>query len=147
MLISIWQVMVYYACGWNTMKFWRRITWRLLNQAILNSHIIYNSLQHEQGELTVLQKKLRIDLAYELASSLVGIGQGRTPRDDPSLSRLKGKHFSVKRQKRKRCAVCSKMKNSSGKPRDTKTSSYCPKCDVFLCNGRCFKRYHTLVKY
>ena len=143
------QHMVYYACGRKTMKFWRRITWRLLDQAILNSHIIYNSLQYEKGELKILQKKFRIELAYQLASLLVGArntGQGRTPRN-PSLNRLKGKHFCTKRQPRKRCIVCSNKKSPSGKCKDTKTSGFCEKCNVFLCIGRCFKRYHTLVKY
>ncbi len=36
------QPMMYYSCGRRGMKYWRRITWRLLDQVVLNSHVLYN---------------------------------------------------------------------------------------------------------
>ena len=64
-----------------------------------------------------------------------------------NLVRLKGKHFTSRNQPRKRCAVCAKKRTPAGKVKDTKTTNYCDKCKVHLCIGRCFQRYHTLVKY
>lgn len=85
------------------------------------------------------------------ADSLVkGVVASRvSPGHSPclSLDRLKGKHFSVKKPPRKRCAVCATKKSSMVKKKDKKTVNYCEKCKVYLCIGRCFQRYHSLVKY
>ena len=142
------QHMMYYSCGRKGIKFWRRITWRLLDQVVLNSHVLYNLLQEQKCKTLLTQKQYRITLAYALAAPmhLMVRGPGRSPRMR-NLDRLKGKHFATNKQPRKRCAVCAKKKTPTGKVKDTKTSNYCQKCDVYLCKGRCFQRFHTLVKY
>ncbi len=141
------QHMMYYSCGRRGMKYWRRITWRLLDQVVLNSHVLYNLIQTQRCKTRISQKEYRITLCYALSAPmhLMVRGPGRSPR--VRLDRLKGKHFATNKQPRKRCMVCSKKKTPACKVKDTKTSSYCSKCDVYLCKGQCFKRFHTLVKY
>ena len=56
---------------------------------------------------------------------------------------LTGKHFPYKNKKRGRCLVCGDRKTSTRKRKDTKTQNFCPKCDVFLCQGKCFEDYHS----
>ena len=52
------------------MKYWRRITWRLLDKIVLNSHILYNQIQQKKCKPSVSQKEFRIMLAYALAAPL-----------------------------------------------------------------------------
>ena len=142
------QHMMYYSCGRKIMKYWRRITWRLLDQVVLNSHILYNNIQQSKCKSSVSQKEFRIMLSYALAAPLQYQLQsvGRPPKDR-SLNRLKGKHFPSKKHPRKRCIVCSKKRTPEGKYKDTKTNSYCDKCNVYVCTGQCFRCYHTMLKY
>lgn len=127
------QLMVYYACGHRTLKWYKQVFWRLPKQAI--------------------QPILRLwtqELAYTLTGPVIAsrMGQGCTPTD-PTLDRLKGKHFAYYHEKWDRCVVCAykRQTTNSKKRKDTKTNNYCPKCDVRVCHGQCFEKYHTLVKF
>ena len=75
------------------------------------------------------------------------MGPGRFPAIVED--RLKGKHFPYYSTERKRCVVCSRKRvapNSKAK-RDTKTKTWCPKCEQHMCMGRCFELYHTRTYY
>ncbi len=67
--------------------------WRLLEHCITNSYILFKQVQKPDLRKW-RRKKYRMELAYSLTAGIIAnrIGQGRTP-SDPSLSRLKGKHF------------------------------------------------------
>ena len=140
------QLMVYYACGRPSIKWYKRVFWRILDGVLTNGYILFKAVQHPYLRLWTHQ----MELAYKLTAPLIAtrIGQGRSP-SDRTLSRLKGKHFSYISQARKRCVVCDykKRSRSTNKRRDTKTKTYCPKCNVHLCHGKCFERYHTSVRY
>lgn len=143
------QLMVYYACGRRTLKWYKRVFWRLVEHVLINGYTLFKEvLKPNLRQWT--QKKFRMELAYQLTSSLVAnrIGQGRSPRNQ-TLARLKGKHFAYYHEKRRRCVVCGykRQATNSKKKKDTKTKNYCPKCDVHVCHGQCFEKYHTLVKY
>ncbi len=49
----------------------------------------------------------------------------------------------------KRCSVCAYKKSSSRSTRvkDKKIKTWCPKCNVHLCVGKCFEAYHSRVNY
>lgn len=137
----------------KTIKWWKKVFWRLIDMAILNANIVYRSNSPESN--TTTNRQFRLALIDELvqplllskASGLYTTPQpGRRPGKD--LSRLKGKHFPYKHtSRRRRCVVCSNAKNVNNKRKDTKVSVYCPKCDEFMCMGECFEAYHTLVNY
>ena len=143
------QNMVYYACGCHTLKWYKRVFWRLLEHSITNSYILFK-LVKKPNLRQWRSKKYRMELAYSLTSALVAnrIGQGRSP-SDTFLSRLKGKHFAYYHTERKRCVVCAykRQVTNSKKRKYTKTKNYCPKCKVHLCHGQCFTVYHSSVKY
>ena len=144
------QLMVYYACGRKSLKWYKRIFWRILDHSILNAFILYKSLI-DPGQKRYTQKKFRMELAYALTAPLLAtrLGQGRRSPIHGELRRLKGKHFPYYHEKRKRCIVCGYKKRGpySTQRKDTKTKNYCQKCEVHLCHGVCFERYHTLHKY
>ena len=142
------QVMVYYSCGRRTLKWYKRVFWRLVDHALTNSYILFKQVVNPNRRVWT-QRKYRMEIAYTFTASLIAsrIGQGRSPA--ASLFRLKGKHFPYYHKERKRCVVCAykRQTTNSKKRKDTKTKNYCPKCDVHVCFGQCFEKYHTVVKY
>ena len=94
-------------------------------------------------------KKFREILAHELVQPLfdahasgelseVGRGHKSTSQED----RLKGKHFRTTVVKRGGCSNCRYHKKKNGAYKDTKTYSFCEKCQKHICIN-CFKVYHT----
>ena len=60
------QAMCYYSVGCKTMKWWRRIFWRIHDQAITNAVVIYKANTSNVQQVKP-QKFYRIQLAYALA--------------------------------------------------------------------------------
>ena len=144
------QLQVYYSIGRKGIKWWRKVFWRMLEISVLNSYVLYCCVHGRSRKMT--QKNYRLQLAYSLVSiyvdqqanppdNTVVSGPGRRPSPIP---RLLGKHFPSNLHIRGRCRVCAKHKNPlTGKYKDTKTVTYCDKCEVHLCIGDCFAIYHT----
>ncbi len=142
------QYMCYYSIGRKSTKWWRKVVWRLLDQAIANARVIYvrNTSTSFDKQLTNLQ--FRLMLVRKLTEPLIGSTMGPAP--SPQLARLTGKHFPyLSSHSRRRCAVCAYKKTTPrGKTRrGTKTKTWCPKCEVHICMGKCFELYHTRTYY
>ena len=139
----------------RSLKWWKKLFWCLIDIAVINSWIIFRA-NNPQSSIDT-QRRYRIELCRQLIQPLLDLKA--SPECPPSLlvqhgrrpiavsKRLTGKHFAYKSDHRERCVVCYKKKTAHGKRKDTKTSSFCPKCDVFLCIGQCFETYHTHSKY
>lgn len=144
------QYMVYYAIGRKSMKWYRRVIWRLIEMAILNSFVIYRS--HQPLDKRVRQLNFRLDLVDALVTPLIEKRNAtlRPVIRSPTVpERLLGKHFPCKNEVRGRCRVCGNKRDVGKKKgrRDTKTSCYCTKCKVHLCVGDCFMKFHCRVNY
>ena len=138
-----------------TLKWWKKGFWRLTDITIVNAWIIFRT-NHPESSINT-QKKFRLDLAENLVQPLLDLMasptcpaylrtvKGRRPVS--TAKRLIGKHFPYKNKKRGRCLVCGDRKTSTGKRKDTKTQNFCPKCDVLLCQGKCFEDYHSRTSY
>ena len=135
----------------KTVKWWKKLFWRLIDLSILNSSIVFRQNHPESGIKS--NRVFRIELTEELVKPLLHLRasihnplgpytRGRRPSEN--LDRLKGKHFPYKASSRKRCVVCY---SKGSKRKDIKVSSYCPKCNQHMCIGTCFEKYHTLVNY
>ncbi len=136
------QAICYYSVGRKTLKWWRRIFWRMHDQAITNAFVLYKENFPSTKKLKP-QKHFRMQsAAYELRRH-----PGR-PYSAP-LSRLSGKHFVYRNTVRKRCVVCAYKRPSlrSKKYNDKKIMTWCPKCQVHLCIGKCFEAYHVRINY
>ena len=138
----------------KTTKWWKKLYWRLIDLCILNSSIVFR--QNHPNEGIKNNREFRLILVEQLVkplldsrvsrSSPLGIQPaGRRPSDD--LIRLRGKHFLYRGTPRKRCVVCSGVLNATKRRKDTKVTTYCPKCNQHMCMGTCFEKYHTLVDY
>ena len=135
----------------RTIKWWKKVFWGLIDISIINSWIIFR-LNHPNSKIKS-QREFRLELVKQLVQPLLNLKaspecpsvlqshKGRSVRSPDK--RLTGKHFSYKAIERGRCCVCSKRRSSRGKRVDIKMKNYCPKCEVYLCLGECFERFHT----
>ena len=137
----------------KTVKWWKKIVWRMVDISILNAWIIFHS-NYPEDEIKS-HRQFRIQLVHELVQPLLSLkaspecpinlyAKGQRPVS--AEKRLLGKHFPYKSAHRGRCVVCSRKVTSQGK-KDTKTMNFCPKCDVHICIGSCFEAFHTMSKY
>lgn len=143
------QVMCYYSVGRKTMKWWRRVFWRMYDHAITNSYVIYTANNATSLDKVMTRKQYRLELAKALTAHAITSRRGPGHSPSSTLSRLTGKHFVYRSGVRKRCAVCAYKKTSSrgAKYKDKKITTWCPKCEVHLCVGQCFQSYHTRVDF
>lgn len=132
-----------------------KLFWRFIDICILNSWIIFwNNLPESKIQS---HRLFCTELIHELVQPLLSLradpdcpthllyAQGHRPTE--SEKRLRGKHFPFRPSKHGRCVVCYNSKTPSGKRKDTKVVTYCPKCEVHLCIGGCFENFHTKSKY
>ena len=145
------QYLCYYSVGRKSMKWWRRVFWRLHDIAIVNAYIIYKYNNRTNLKHLITPKQFRLEIAKELANP--NLLARKIPGRSPSLQldRLKGKHFLYCSDVRSRCAVCSYRKRKTSprgkKYKDKKIKTRCLKCQVNLCVGKCNELYHTKVNY
>jgi len=141
------QMLVYYSIGRKTIKWYKRIFWRIIDLTLVNAYVLY-SICHPDRMMK--HKAFRLQLADKLVEEYID-ANAHPDRDvvisghrvSLGQSRLKGKHFATSSSVRGRCAVCGNKKNPDGTRRDRKTCNYCPKCKKHLCRKDCFEKYHT----
>ncbi len=144
------QYLVYYAPGRKSMKWYRRVIWRLIDLAVLNAFIIYRERHVKAGRIR--QLGFRLDLSKSLVQPYLHVKSStlRPHISSPTVAqRLIGKHFPHRQDRRGRCHVCGNKRKRGHKTgcQDTKTYYFCTQCDVYLCVGDCFMKFHTLVDY
>ena len=133
----------------KTTKWWKKLFWRLIDICILNSCILFRANDPDSEIKT--HRQFRILLVEQLTKPLLmaranpdsGVPSSHAGED---LTRLKGKHFVYSDTSKQRCVVCYSKKNAN-KRKDTKVSTFCPKCEEYMCIGVCFEKYHTQVDY
>ena len=144
------QLLSYYGFSHRTVKWWRRAAFHLLDMVVVNSYILYSSLQ-KRRKLT--HEQFRIELAKDLLlTAAVNVAEemptchGWLKGPLPPQSRLTERHFPSHlpctpsgRMAQKECVVCSKKR---GRGRKT-TSFMCKECQHPMCIIPCFELYHT----
>lgn len=130
-----------YDMGRKSCKWWKKIFYRLLMVAVVNSWVIYNDVRRTKKKISLL------DFLFSLSEDLIAKGKEKTsvklrrnscgrPSKKAKMMKNVGEHMPIETPKRRRCARCSIM----GKERRTKT--ICQMCDIGLCK-HCFTLYHT----
>ena len=87
-----------------------------------NSHKKFREILTHKLEQPLLGKQVHEDYV------LPGPGRNSVSHE----TRLKGKHFLTRVEKRSRCTVCGYKRNRN----------FCKKCNKFVCK-HCFERFHT----
>lgn len=136
----------------KTVKWWKKVFWCLIDMSILNSFIIFKT-NFPTSHINT-HRLYRLELVHELVQPLLDLrsdsdqlpySKGR--KGTSADKRLVGKHFAYKSTKRNRCVVCYKDKTEKGSRKDKKIMTVCQKCNLHMCIGSCFEKYHTRSKY
>ena len=119
----------------KTVKWSKKVFFHMLDLSIFNSYAIY---KHKKTlELSFYEFKL--DLVRNIFEKYKQQEFPKQSTFDPN-SRLRGRHFPQKREKRKQCVVCKVRKNDQS----IRSFIYCKQCNVALCVDGCFEIYHTV---
>ncbi|KAI4485718.1 hypothetical protein M0802_012579 [Mischocyttarus mexicanus] len=127
-----------------SLKWWRKLFFWGIEMSIINSYILYKTVQHNKNEKALTHLKYRKILVDQL------IGDFRQERTRVSRSifeiRLNGKLHIMKKGPKRDCVVCSTRKQRDGR---RQTSEYCDTCPSKprMHMGDCFQRYQTMVNY
>ena len=138
------QLVLYYGYSHRQIKWWKRGFFHLIDLALVNSNIMYNSVNKQQ----LTQMDFRIAVAK-------GLLEGHTRQQAqhyniaPQLpTRLTERPFIERIPNdtpyggRPRCEVC----RAQGKKR-SQTQYRCKVCKVPLHLEQCFEQYHTKLRY
>lgn len=151
------QYLSYYSILRKTKKWTKRMAMYLINCALFNSFVVYNSVHSaKKKKYQNFLKEIAIhwvtdEISIEEAAEQVpSTSRSKVYKSDPpgrlSMDMRKhtleplvgtGKNKKVSR----RCHVCSVHKLRS------ETRYMCKFCNVPLHKGKCFERYHTLKHY
>ncbi len=84
------QAMCYYSIGRKTMKWWRRVFWRLHDHAVINAYVLHKANSQDS---MMSQKNFRMKLAYSLTTQALQLRRHPGRPHTTTLSRLTGKHY------------------------------------------------------
>lgn len=129
-----------YAIGRRSVKWWHRIFYFLVDLAIVNSFILYQTSRR----LKTSQLSYRIALTRQLIGGYSSrkrrgkpvqfLANKKTVPDEVRLVSV-GTHFPEKGTYR-RCRICSTKAN------EKRTQFTCSQCEVPVCVPECFKKLH-----
>lgn len=140
-----------YSVSRRSRKWWMRIFYFIIDSAVVNAHILYQSV-HPESVLTLLQfrtalfRKLCNTSFRRRRSPLDGNSfTARRPRQSavnrkkpgvPDDIRLHGQHMPEKISSFRRCRMCSTRNNNK------RSRTICSTCRVALCI-ECFAAFHV----
>ena len=106
----------------KTIKWWKKVFWRLIDISIVNSWIIFRHnnpkskiTSHHDFRLELVAQLVQPLLDLKASSSCPASLQPHKGRMTSGHKRLIGKHFAYKGEKRNRFCVCSNQKSAEGK--------------------------------
>ena len=131
------QKMAVYDLDRKSLKWWKKVFFKLLFAAISNASIIHGHLQKRKKSLTM--KAFLIALAEQLIEEGTkdSYKKKRLPLAVPGKRRMidVGSHLPIEGEVRRRCRLCAEKK------KERKIKLYCSQCKINLCKT-CFTPYH-----
>ena len=124
----------------RTMKWYKKLFFRLMDLAVYNAYILYKYLYQDNLQLS----NFRLELIKEVCSKYANKPTSSCSRTINFSKRLVGRHFISSiggKNKQRRCHVCSHTNRHPRK--QTKTRFECMECNVGLCIEPCFQIFHT----
>ena len=140
------QLVQEYAAEVRTRKCWKKVVFHLLDRMVVNAYLLYKHNPSVPAAGKLSHHKFTVLTVEHLIGSYNSCQRPGRRSTCPVEARLDQKHFIeyIPDGKRKKCVVCGdRPQTFSG----TRVRTYCPDCNVGLCIGECFRRYHTLNNY
>jgi hypothetical protein len=123
-----------YLIGRKSKKSWPRLAWWLLDMCILNAFKLWAI-----GKKGVRQLDFRIQLMHALVKLLEADRQAlEASRGGNASIALAKDHYSFLSDSTRNCVQCSQEPAHR-----VRTSYICKACQVHLCVGQCFSKFHT----
>jgi hypothetical protein len=123
-----------YLIGRKARRCWPRLAWWLLDMCILNAFKLW-----AMGQQHASQLRFREDLMHELLKQLPTehMPRKRGAGLHPAHA-LASEHFPEHVSEKRDCVDCSHRPETR-----TQSRLICHACQVHLCAGQCFSRYHA----
>jgi len=147
------QMLSYYSFERKTIKWWKKLFFRLFDLVVVNAHILHNKTSKKKMSLEIFYEKVAEGLLASAGTKMQVQGQtsspaGRLVGRDHFLYRVPATRAKMEGNSQRSCRVCAEIsKRQTGKTIKKCTTMYCRKCDVGLCIGQCFEVYHTKLNY
>ena len=156
------KLLQYSAYNRQSIKWWKKVAFRLLNLSMVNAYILYNYWRKSMGKSVITHTKFCINFIKQLLDTALEYNPPPLVPIVTDFSRLNGRHFIEKnplippaKKAMGRCQVCCpaerrkfRLKGQEPPKRAGRESAYqCDRCKIVLCIGDCFKLYHTRENY
>ena len=140
------QYRSYYSIGRRSKKWWRCLTWFFCQVAIINAYQLYLAVYSRTPTETKVftHKEFRIECARWLKTSSKQQRKRKLPERPALVMKGNADHYQTRLMGRKRaCYLCKKEKRRAPSGRAVETTiNGCTKCQLHLCRGDCFLRFH-----
>jgi len=130
------QMLSYYTFSRETVKWWKKLFFHLLDLAVVNAHILYKKSSKVKMSLEIFYEKVAEGLLASAGMEIQAVGQtsspaGRLVGTDHFLYRIPATHGKPEGKVQRSCRVCAeKGKRQTEKTVKKFTTTYCRKCDV-----------------
>ena len=143
------QYRSYYPTGTPSKKWWKYLLWFFVNLSVVNAYI----LEKIAGTKKRRQLHFRLELAKQLIAGFNGYKRssdsGKRAVRSVNVERLgQGHHLLKSKERKKACAMCSKVGRKRAEGRTCETTFVCEQCGVPLCRQihgdmSCFDEWHS----
>lgn len=130
-------------------KWWKYLLWFFVNLSVVNAYI----LEKIAGTKKRRQLHFRLELAKQLIAGFNGYKRssdsGKRAVRSVNVERLgQGHHLLKSKERKKACAMCSKVGRKRAEGRTCETTFVCEQCGVPLCRQihgdmSCFDEWHS----
>ena len=149
------QHLSYYTIGRKSIKWWKKVFFRMFELCIINAMCIYFAKNADFAGRRGSHKLFREVLVHQLfqpyldkianeemtSKRMIQVAVKQQRVDDDV--RLIEKHYVTKKETRRKCSNCAyKINQETGKRKNTRTHDFCEKCKKYIC-CKCFKYFHT----
>ena len=141
------QLRSYQSCSRQSMAWWRKILYFLMDVARVNAWICYkHNTAADPGVHSMSHRMFTVDIATKLISGFAEGTPAHQPHHLPPVPAVNGPNHRLIRMPDKHpkmCIQCRRDGNTTrlGHPIVTRTG--CTSCSIHLCKDGCFLRFHS----
>ena len=142
-------------------KYYKKVFFHLMDLAVWNAYIIYKKALEQSTSPGQNRPMTHLKFCHQIIRDIIAkfgchLPQKRSPgrpstSEGSLLQYTPGGHFPMevpptekKRNPLRKCHVCSRKRDHTGKPIRKETRYMCKSCKVPLCVVPCFENYHTM---
>ena len=149
------QYLSYYNICHKSVKWWKKVFFRLLELCIINSMCFETHIAYTK------QRNSHLNFRETLIHQLVQDHLNKREEEEPTrgfdtlvvsgrrkvTTKVRSKHYVSRHEKRRKCSLCSYKKDRARRKRkETKTFDFCKKCNAHVCKKK-FTELSTIMNF